>query len=80
MSTKDRVIRILSDLAGETAAKIEASDNLVADLGLDSMDTLEIIAHFEDEFEIDIEEDDVAGFKTVSDWTAYIDTALAEAT
>ncbi|NLB62113.1 MAG: acyl carrier protein [Clostridiales bacterium] len=50
----EKVIKILADYKGISEAGISA-DSTFADLGLDSLDTVELIMTFEDEFNVSLE-------------------------
>jgi len=49
-----------------------SSSKLVEELGADSLDVVELIMAFEDEFDIVLPDEDIAGFKTVGDVVNYI--------
>lgn len=53
-----------------------ASD-LIADLGLDSIQILEAVAELEDRFDLTVPAGDLARFRTVADAAAYLVQALA---
>ena len=57
----------------EDKIKLEAS--LESDLGLDSLDAVELGMALEEAFEITIDEDKLASFKTVEDIVNFIDSA-----
>ena len=60
-----RVKKILAEQLGLREEKINNTDNLESDLGADSLDLAEIIMYIEDEFELDISNDDADSVKTV---------------
>jgi acyl carrier protein len=53
-------------------SQVTEEDNLVADLGADALDTLEVIMTVEDEFEIDILDTDAARLHTVGDYVNFV--------
>jgi len=55
--------------------KIKLSASLESDLGLDSLDAVELGMALEEEFGITIDEDKLASFKTVEDIVNFIDNA-----
>ena len=73
MSTFDRVCKIISEQTGMDKDKITMETNLKEDLGVDSLDNVEIIMAFEDEFEQNIPDGDFVKLQTVGDVVAYID-------
>jgi len=52
--------------------KIELKSNLFEDLGMDSLDAIECIMAVEEEFDLDIEDEDCEKFKTVEDIQNYL--------
>lgn len=66
------VTRILRDDFGCAAADIQPSANLLTDLGLDSLDHVEMVMCFEAEYGIDIPDDDAEKIKTVQDLLNYL--------
>ncbi|MYJ18854.1 MAG: acyl carrier protein [Gemmatimonadetes bacterium] len=68
----DRVMEIIIDELGVEADKVTADASFVDDLGADSLDTLELIMSFEEEFEIDIPDEDAEQMRTVGDAIDYI--------
>jgi len=53
-------------------SKIKGNSLLREELGLDSMDTIELVFELEDNFNIQISDDDIMGFKTMDDVVEYI--------
>ena len=49
------------------------SSNIEEDLGADSLDLVDIVMSIEDEFEIDVADEDIDGIKTVGDVVRYIE-------
>nr|WP_300005393.1 acyl carrier protein [Tissierella sp.] len=58
--------------------KITLETDLVDDLNADSLDLVELIMAFEDEFNLEIEDEDVANLKTVSDAIEEIAKKIGE--
>lgn len=69
----DKIKTILSDYSGISADKISEETNLVSDLGLSSLDVVNIIVAFEDEFNIEIPDSDIRSLKKVGDIRLYIE-------
>ena len=59
-------------------SKIEGNSLLREELGLDSMDTIELVFELEDNFNIQISDDDIMGFKTMDSVVEYIVKATNE--
>lgn len=68
-----RVTEIIIDELGVEADKVTPDAAFVDDLGADSLDTVELIMAFEEEFEIDIPDEDAEQMRTVGEAIAYIE-------
>lgn len=75
MSTIDRVKKVVVDQLDATESEIEATSSFVDDLGADSLDQVELIMAFEEEFEIDIPDEEAEKIATIADAVQYIDKA-----
>ena len=62
-----RVNQIIADQLGLGEEEISLESSLSTDLGADSLDLVELLLAFEEEFEIEITDDEAAKFKTVGD-------------
>ena len=71
-SIDERVIRIVCNQMGTTPDKITKETSFVNDLGADSLDTVELVMEFEDEFEISIPDEDAEKIQTVGAAIDYI--------
>lgn len=71
-SVADRVMEIIIDELDVEADKVTPDASFVEDLGADSLDTVELIMSFEEEFEIDIPDEDAEQMRTVGDAIDYI--------
>jgi len=71
-SIEERVKKIVCDQMGTTPDKISAETSFINDLGADSLDTVELVMEFEDEFEISIPDEDAEKIQTVGDAVSYI--------
>ena len=71
--TKKRVIEILSDFSDMSSDQITSDTMLVADMGLSSLDVLNVVVAFEDEFEIEIPDEDIERFIRVGDILLYLE-------
>ena len=74
MSTFDKVKDIIIDKLGVEEEKISADASFVDDLGADSLDTVELIMQLEEEFGIEIPDDDAEKITTVQAAIAYLDS------
>ena len=71
-SVDERVIKIVCDQMGTTPDKVSRETSFINDLGADSLDTVELVMEFEDEFEINIPDEDAEKIMTVGDAVKYI--------
>ena len=74
----DRVKKIVIEHLGVDADKVTMEASFIDDLGADSLDTVELVMAFEEEFGIEIPDDAAEKILTVKDANDYIQTALAE--
>ncbi len=64
---------IVNQLDGVSEDQITENSNFIDDLGADSLDIYELIMAFEDEFGIEIPDEDAEKIKTVGDAVKYIE-------
>ena len=69
----DKVKEIIVEQLGVDADQIKAESNFVDDLGADSLDTVELIMSFEEEFGVEIPDTEAEKIKTVQDVINYIE-------
>lgn len=70
---KDKVIKLISDSTKIDISKITLETSFVDDLNLDSLDIVELMMKMEDEFGVEIPEEDAEGLKTVKDIVTYLE-------
>lgn len=73
MSVEEKVIDIVSEQLGVAKEEIKLESSFVDDLKADSLDVVELVMEFEDEFEVTIPDDDYDKIKTVGDAIKYIE-------
>ncbi len=76
---EQRVIEIIADQLGEPKENITPEKSFVDDLGADSLDVVELIMALEEEFGIEIPEEDAEKIKTVGDAINYIKEKVGQA-
>ena len=74
MSTFDKVKDIIIDKLGVDEEKINSEASFVDDLGADSLDTVELIMQLEEEFGIEIPDDDAEKITTAQAAIDYLDS------
>ena len=73
MSTvENRVIDIVVQQLGVDKDKVSASSSFVDDLGADSLDTVELVMAFEEEFETEIPDEEAEKIRTIQQAVDYI--------
>ena len=73
MSTFDKVKEVIIDKLGVEEDSIKSEAHFVNDLGADSLDTVELIMEFEEEFGIEIPDGDAENITTVGKAVDYIE-------
>jgi acyl carrier protein len=68
-----KVKKIISEQLEVEQSKLSVSTSFIDDLGADSIDLLELVLAFEDEFGVEIDEDDIKDIKTVGNIVEYIE-------
>jgi len=69
---EERVIEIVCEQMGAARDKITPETSFIQDLGADSLDTVELVMEFEDEFDLNIPDEDAEKIQTVGDAIKYI--------
>lgn len=71
--TGDRVKKIVIEHLGVEADKVTEDASFIDDLGADSLDIVELVMAFEEEFSVEIPDDAAEKISTVNDAIEYID-------
>ena len=74
--TFEKVQKILAEQLELDADEITLDSSLVEDLGIDSLDFVDIVMSLEDEFDTEFPEEDMAGIKTGGDIVKYIEDKI----
>ncbi len=72
MSTEERLKEIIIKQFGENEKTVTLESSFVNDLGADSLDIVELVMELEDEFDVNIPDEDAEKIKTVGDAVKYI--------
>ena len=78
-STEERIRTIVVDLLGVEPERVVPAARFREDLDADSLDLVELIMKFEEEFGGEISDEDAQKITTVGEAVNYIDTHMAEA-
>ena len=74
MSVEEKVKEIIVDQLGVDEKQVTAGASFIDDLGADSLDTVELVMALEEEFDIEIPDDEAEKIATVQDATNYINS------
>jgi len=72
MSVEKRVKEIVAEQLGKDESEVKSESSFIDDLGADSLDIVELVMAMEDEFGIEIPDEDAEKIKTVKDVVDYI--------
>ena len=73
MSVQEQVISIIVDQLGVERDKVKPEASFIDDLGADSMDIVELVMAFEDQFSIEVPDQEEGNIRTVQDAVDFID-------
>ena len=71
----EKIRSILCDQLDVEEQDITMDSNIAEDLGADSLDVVDLIMSIEDEFEVEVPDDQIENIKTVGDVVNYIESA-----
>ncbi len=72
MSVEEKVIEIIIDQLGVDEKQVNPEASFIDDLGADSLDTVELVMALEEEFDIEIPDEDAEKIATVQNAVNYI--------
>lgn len=77
-SLETRIRTIVAEQLGVDMAELSADASILDDLGADSLDVVEMVMSLEEEFDIEVPDEDVEEMRTISDVERYIVRAVAQ--
>ena len=77
-SVAERVHSIIVEQLGVDDKKVTSKASFIDDLGADSLDTVELVMAFEEEFELEIPDEDAEEIMTVADAINYIEAKVGQ--
>jgi acyl carrier protein len=77
--TAEKVKEIVAEELGSDQGIVTPTARFVEDLGADSLDVVELVMRFEEEFEIEIPDEDAEKITTVGEAISYIDNKIEAA-
>lgn len=75
--TADSLKKLVSEHLGVDPAKVTEEASFIDDLGADSLDIVELVMAFEEQFEIEIPDDEAEKINTVGDAIRYISSKVS---
>jgi acyl carrier protein len=72
MNLEDRVAEIIVEQLGVSREEVVPQASFIDDLGADSLDIVELVMAMEEEFDIEIPDDDAERIQTIGDAIAYL--------
>jgi acyl carrier protein len=73
-NVEQKVKGIIAEQLGVSEEEIKATSSFIEDLGADSLDIVELVMAMEEEFEVEIPDEEAENIKTVQDAINYINT------
>ncbi len=77
-SIEERVCGIISEQLDQEESEVVAEASFIDDLGADSLDLVELVMHMEEEFDVEIPDEEAENIRTVQDAINYIQQHLAK--
>ncbi len=75
---QDKIKQIIVDELGVDEAEVTENARFIEDLGADSLDLVELVMRFEEEFDIEIPDEDAEKIQAVRDAYAYVEQNKAK--
>lgn len=75
----EKVVSIVSEQMGVEKGEVKKETSFVNDLNADSLDTVELVMEFEDEFDMSIPDEEAEKIQTVGDAVEFIMSAASKA-
>ena len=72
--TLERVIKVTAEVLKVNIGKVQENSRFVKDLGAESVQSIELVAAYEEEFGIEMDEDQALAVKSVGDAARFIDS------
>ena len=74
MAVEDKIKEIIVEQLGVSANEVVPEASFIDDLGADSLDIVELVMKIEEEFDVEISDDDAEQIQTIGDAIAYLRT------
>lgn len=76
MAVEDKIREIIIEQLGVAAEEVVPEASFIDDLGADSLDIVELVMAMEEEFDVEIPDDDAARIERIRDAVAYLKEKL----
>jgi acyl carrier protein len=74
---KDRIRDLVAEQLGVDGADLKSDSDIVEDLGADSLDVVELVMAIEENFDIEVPDEDAEGMRTIGDVERYVTARVA---
>ena len=74
MNIEEKVQKIVCEQLGVSLEEVKLEASFIDDLGADSLDTVELVMAFEEEFELEIPDEEAENIQTVKNAVDYINS------
>jgi len=78
MTVEERVKQVTARLLKVDISDVKGESHFVRDLGAESIQSIELVAAFEEEFNIEMDQDEALAVRTVGDAVKFIEKVIAE--
>ena len=68
----EKIKELLANQLGADEESMTMDTNIAADLGADSLDVVELLAEIQDEFQVEIPDEEIENIRTIGDLTEFI--------
>ena len=72
--TLERVMKVTAEVLKVNVSKVEENSRFIEDLGAESVQSIELVAAYEEEFGVEMDEDQALAVKSVGDAARFIDS------
>jgi len=69
---QERICKIISEQLSQDAEEVVPEASFIDDLGADSLDLVELVMHMEEEFDVEIPDEEAENIRTVQDAINYV--------
>ena len=76
-SMKDRIRELVCEQLGVDGAELNSDSDIVEDLGADSLDVVALVMAIEENFDLEVPDEDAEGMRTIGDVERYVTTRLS---